>query len=236
MANAGISSRRKCDNLILAGMVKVNGQIANQLGTVIDETKDVVEFKGTRIGVQENFTYVLLNKPKGVVSTAIDDHLRRTVVELVTIPERIFPVGRLDYQTTGVLILTNDGDLTHHLLHPNYKVQKIYRVLLDRVIRPIDLHNLRNGVELEGKKTQRCKITELRIVDNCSLLEVELREGRNRQLRKMFELFNYNVEELERISFAGLTAGRLQPGEWRFLDQNEVTQLKERVGYGHQRE
>jgi pseudouridine synthase len=232
MANAGIASRRRCDDFIMAGAVKVNGQVANQLGTVIDETRDAVTFRGNPIGVPDKYIYVLLNKPTGVVSTAIDEHLRRTVVELVTIPERIFPVGRLDFQTTGVLMLTNDGDLTHHLLHPNYKVQKLYRILLDKVIRPIDLHHLRNGVMLEEKMTQPCKITELRIVDNCSLLQVELREGRNRQLRKMFELYGYEVQQLERISFAGLTAGRLQPGEWRYLTGNEIVELKKRVGFG----
>ncbi|RLD17013.1 pseudouridine synthase, partial [candidate division KSB1 bacterium] len=127
------------------------------------------------------------------------------------------------------------GELSNRLLHPNYKVTKVYRALLDRVIRPVDLFRLSNGVELDGRKTQPCKITELRIVDNGSLLQIELKEGRNRQIRKMFELFNYHVEELERISFAGLKATGLQQGEWRYLTKDEVNRLKEIVHYGNQR-
>lgn len=233
LANAGIASRRKCDDLIMAGLVKVNGQTVDIVGVVIDETKDEVTFKGKFIGKQEKFIYVLLNKPCGVVSTASDEHKRTTVVEIVTIPERIFPVGRLDYETTGVLLLTNDGDLTHRLLHPKYKMEKIYRILLDKVIRPVDLHNLRAGVELDGEMTQKCKISELRVVNNGSLLEVEIKEGRYRQIRRMFEIYNYQVEHLERIVFAGLTSKGLQPGEWRYLSDEEVARLKERINYGH---
>ncbi len=233
LAQAGIASRRKCDDLILAGYVQVNGQTVDRVGVVIDENKDKVTFKGKPVTIRKHFTYILLNKPKGVVTTARDQFKRRTVLDLIAIPERIFPVGRLDYNTTGVLLLTDDGALSNRLLHPNYKVAKVYRALLDRVIRPIDLYRLSNGVELEGRKTQPCKISELRIVDNGSLLEIELKEGRNRQIRKMFELFGYHVEELERISFAGLKATGLQQGEWRYLTKDEVKRLKEIVDYGN---
>ncbi len=233
LAQAGIASRRKCDDLILAGYVQVNGKTIDRVGVVIDETKDKVTFKGRPVTIRKHFTYIILNKPRGVVTTARDQFKRRTVLDLIAIPERIFPVGRLDYNTTGVLLLTDDGELSNRLLHPNYKVAKVYRTLLDRVIRPIDLYRLSNGVELEGRKTQPCKITELRIVDNGSLLEIELKEGRNRQIRKMFELFGYHVEELERISFAGLKATGLQQGEWRYLTKDEIKRLKEMVDYGN---
>jgi len=233
LAHAGIASRRKCDDLIMAGLVKVNGKTIRQYGVVIDEDKDEVLFKGKRVKLQKEFTYVLLNKPKGVVSTASDEHRRNTVIELISIPERIYSIGRLDYNTTGVLLLTNDGELTNRLLHPNYKVKKIYHVLLDRVVRPIDLHQLKRGIELDGIKTQPCQIREIRIVDNCSFLEIILREGRNRQIRRMFEQLNYKVEELERISFAGITASGLQPGEWRYLKEDELTHIKNEVGYGN---
>ena len=233
LAQAGIASRRKCDDLILAGYVQVNGKTIDRVGVVIDENKDKVTFKGRPVTIKRKFTYILLNKPKGVVTTARDQFRRRTVVDLIAIPERIFPVGRLDYNTTGVLLLTDDGELANRLLHPNYKVAKVYRALLDRVIQPVHLFRLSHGVELEGRKTQPCKITELRIVDNGSLLEIELKEGRNRQIRKMFELFNYHVEELERISFAGLKATGLQQGEWRYLTKDEVNRLKEIVHYGN---
>jgi 23S rRNA pseudouridine2605 synthase len=235
LAQAGIASRRKCDDLILAGYVQVNGKTVDRVGVVIDESKDKVTFKGRPVTLKRNFTYIILNKPKGVVTTARDQFRRRTVLDLIAIPERIFPIGRLDYNTTGVLLLTDDGELSNRLLHPNYKVTKVYRALLDRVIRPVDLFRLSNGVELDGRKTQPCKITELRIVDNGSLLQIELKEGRNRQIRKMFELFNYHVEELERISFAGLKATGLQQGEWRYLTKDEVNRLKEIVHYGNQR-
>ncbi len=233
LAQAGIASRRKCDDLILAGYVTVNGKRVDQVGVVIDEEKDVVTFKGKKVAPKKRFTYIVLNKPKGVVTTASDQFRRKTVLDLIAVPERIFPVGRLDYNTTGVLLLTDDGELSYRLLHPNYKVNKIYRVLLNRVIRPVDLYHLSHGVELDGRKTQSCKITELRIVDNGSLLEVELTEGRNRQIRRMFEKLNYRVIELDRISFAGLTAKGLQQGEWRYLTKQEISRLKEIVAYGN---
>jgi len=233
LAHAGIASRRKCDDLILAGLVKVNGKKIDRVGLVIDEEKDEVTFKGRRITPEKEYTYIILNKPRGVVTTAMDNFRRKTVVEMIGIPERIYPVGRLDYETTGVLLLTNDGELTNRLLHPSYKMSKIYRVLLDKRIRPVHLHKLRNGVELDDFITQPCKINELRIIDNQSYLEIEIKEGRNRQIRKMFEHFGYEVVELERISFAGLTTAGLQPGEWRYLTKEEVRHLKERVRYGH---
>lgn len=229
LAHAGIASRRKCDDLILAGYVKVNGDKVNALGVVIDETKDEVTFKGRKVTLGEEYIYVLLNKPRGVVTTASDEYKRKTVLDLMAIPERIYPVGRLDYDTTGVLLLTNDGKLTNHLLHPGYESEKIYRVLIDKIIRPIDLHKLQKGITLDGKMTKPCKIKELRRMDNRSFLEVILREGRNRQIRRMFEEFGYIVEELNRVSFSGLTLGSLHPGEWRYLNKDEIARLKKRV-------
>ena len=155
--------------------------------------------------------------------------MRTTVLDLLAIPERVFPVGRLDYDTTGVLLLTNDGELTNRLLHPGYESEKIYRVLIDKIIRPIDLHKLQKGIMLDGKMTLPCKIKEIRRMDNRSFLEITLREGRNRQIRRMFEEFGYVVEELNRVSFSGLTLGSLRPGEWRYLTQDEINRLKERV-------
>lgn len=231
LARAGIASRRKSDDLIKAGLVKVNGETVSQMGLVIDEEKDIVEFDGEQVTLKEKLIYVVLNKPKEVLSTAMDEHHRQTVVGLVSFPERIYPVGRLDYETTGALLLTNDGELTNRLLHPSYKVLKIYRALIDRIIRPIDLHNLQNGVLLDGQKTLPCKIRELRKIDNQSYLEIELREGRKRQIRRMFGLFDYTVEELERVSFAGITTQGLKPGEWRFLTGQEISKLKHEVNY-----
>ncbi len=229
LAHAGIASRRKCDDLILAGYVKVNGKKVDALGVVIDETKDEVTFKDRKVTLGEEYIYVLLNKPRGVVTTASDEFKRKTVLDLLAIPERIYPVGRLDYDTTGVLLLTNDGELTNQLLHPGYESEKIYRVLIDKIIKPIDLHKLQKGIMLDGKMTVPCTIKELRRIDNRSFLEVILHEGRNRQIRRMFEKFGYIVEALNRVSFSGLTLGSLHPGEWRYLNTDEIARLKERV-------
>lgn len=233
LAHAGIASRRKCDELIRDGHVKVNGQTVREMGVTIDEHRDMVTFKGEKVLLQEKYAYVLLNKPPGFVSTASDEHKRNTVLDLVGLPERIYPVGRLDYNTTGVLLLTNDGELTNCLLHPNFKVEKIYHAFINEKVRPVDLHRLQKGIELDGEMTLPCTMREIRIVDNCSFLEIILREGRNRQIRRMFEVLHYNVEELERISFAGITARNLQPGEWRYLKDDELARLKEEVHYGH---
>jgi len=229
LAHAGIASRRKCDDLIQAGYIKVNGKKVDTLGVVIDETKDEITFKDKKVTLDEDFIYVLLNKPPGVVTTANDEFDRTTVLDLLTVPDRIYPVGRLDYETTGVLLLTNDGELTNRLLHPGYESEKIYRVLIDKIIRPIDLHKMQKGIMLDDKMTLPCTIKELRRMDNRSFLEVTLREGRNRQIRRMFEEFGYVVEELNRVSFSGLTLGSLRPGEWRYLTSDEVARLKERV-------
>jgi 23S rRNA pseudouridine2605 synthase len=231
LSRAGVASRRRSDELILAGDIQVNGKTVRRLGVVIDEENDIVLYRGEPVTLKEELVYVVLNKPKEVISTVKDDFQRQTVVGLVSFPERIYPVGRLDYDTTGALLMTNDGELTNRLLHPGYKMLKVYRALIDRVMRPIDLHHFKQGVELDGQKTLPCKIEELRKIDNQSYLEIELREGRNRQIRRMFEALGYTVEELERISFAGITTRGLKTGEWRFLTDQEISKLKKEVEY-----
>ncbi len=226
MAQSGVAARRKCDELISAGKVKVNGQVIDKLGLMIDEQKDHVEVNGKSLNLVSEFTYILLNKPAETITSVDDKHKRQTVVELIETSQRIFPIGRLDFNTTGVLLLTDDGELTNRLIHPSFKAPKIYHVLLDRRIKPVDLHRFKNGIELEGKKTLPCKIRELRIVDNCSLMEVELREGRKRQIRMMFQELQYEVEELDRVSFVGISYSGLKRGQWRYLTQEEVQQLK----------
>ncbi len=227
MAQSGVAARRKCDDLISAGKVKVNGQVIDQLGLMIDEQKDHVEVNGKSLNLVSEFTYILLNKPTETITSVEDQHKRQTVVELIETSQRIFPVGRLDFNTTGVLLLTDDGDLTNRLIHPRFKAPKVYHVLLDRRIKPIDLHRFKNGIELEGKKTLPSKIRELRVVDNCSYMEIELREGRKRQIRMMFEELSYEVEELDRVSFAGISYSGLKRGQWRYLTNKEVETLKE---------
>jgi len=226
LALCGVASRRKCDEMIAAGRVKVNGEVVTEMGIKINPNTDVVELDGKRVEFTEDFVYVLMNKPKRTVCTVKDEKHRKTVVDLLRTDLRVFPVGRLDFNTTGVLLITNDGDLAFYLTHPKFEVKKVYRVLLNKVIRPLDLHRFQTGVDLDGYITAPCKARELRIIDNKSYLEVELHEGKNRQIRRMFEKLGYNVEELQRIEFAGLRVNDLKPGEWRLLTPREIRNLK----------
>jgi 23S rRNA pseudouridine2605 synthase len=230
MASAGIASRRKCDDLIVAGKVKVNHEVVSTVGVKIDDDKDVVEYDGRPVYKQMNYLYILINKPKEVVTTAEDEYARRTVLDLVPVQDRIWPVGRLDYMSTGLLILTNDGILSNRLIHPKYKVEKKYQVLLDRKIRPVDLYHFQRGLDLDGKKTLPCKVVEIRLIDNQSFLDITLKEGRNRQIRRMFELMDYEVQELNRIGFGPLNLNDVHPGEWRHLSEEEIARLKKEVG------
>jgi len=226
LASAGIASRRKCDDLILEGRVKVNGEIITTLGYRIDEEKDEISFDNEIVQYVTNYIYIILNKPKGVVTTVQDQYNRNTVLDLIPIKQRIFPVGRLDYDTTGILLLTNDGLLTNQLIHPKYKIKKVYHVLLNKIIKPVALYQLERGIELDGEKTAPCKISEIRIIDNCSLLEMVLYEGRNRQIKRMFIALGYEVEELDRLAFGTLTLTGLERGAWRYLKKSELSDLK----------
>jgi 23S rRNA pseudouridine2605 synthase len=227
LALCGLGSRRKCDELIASGAIKVNGNVVVEMGVRIDPQQDSIEYYGQLLQPQEQHLYILMNKPLRVVTTVSDEKRRKTVLDLIEITDRIFPVGRLDYNTTGALLLTTDGKLSYILAHPRFEVTKIYRVLLDKRIRPIDLHHFRKGLMLEGKQTAPCKAEEIRIIDNASLMEVELHEGRNRQIRKMFDILGYQVKKLHRIEFAGLRVDNLKTGEWRQLTQQEIDQLRQ---------
>ena len=226
LATAGIGSRRKCDDYITDGKVSVNGQVVQKLGVKIDELKDKILFEGSEVKIERQLLYILLNKPKGIITTASDEYDRNTVVDLIPLEERLFPVGRLDQDTTGLLLLTNDGELTNQLIHPKFKIPKTYHVLLDKIIHPKDIYHFGRGILLEDKKTAPCKISEIRIIDNCSFLEVILFEGRKRQIRRMFDELGYIVIELDRIAFGPLTIAGIKRGEWRYLNKNEIASLK----------
>ena len=231
LASAGVASRRKCDDLIASGKVKVNGEVITKLGLRIDDENDEVEFEGTVVYPVEKKIYVVVNKPVGFVSTVKDEHDRKTVIDLLPITERVFPVGRLDYESTGVLLLTNDGPLSHRLTHPSYEIDKTYHALLDKVITPKDLYHIEHGIMLDNKKTHPCKASQVRVYDNCSLLSISIHEGRNRQIRRMFEALEYEVQELDRIRFANIDLSGLKRGEWRHLSKNELSELKEIVEF-----
>jgi 23S rRNA pseudouridine2605 synthase len=228
ISNSGICSRREADKLIQSGVIKVNGKVITELGTKINP-KDTVEYANQKIK-NEKLVYVLLNKPKDFITTMDDPQGRRTVMELVrkACRERIYPVGRLDRNTTGLLLFTNDGDLAKKLIHPKYNVKKIYNVLLDRKLQQNDLDNITEGIRIDD---------ELIKVDDVSYIEegksinkreigIELHSGQNRVVRKIFESLGYNVLKLDRIYFAGLTKKDLPRGKWRFLSKVEIAFLK----------
>ncbi|MFC2089070.1 pseudouridine synthase [Calditrichota bacterium] len=231
LATAGIASRRKCDEHISSGKVKVNGKIVTKLGIKVDPENDSIEFENTLINIIQKKIYILLNKPTAVVTTVKDELNRNTVLDLIPISERIYPVGRLDYESSGALLLTNDGNLSHRLAHPSYEVNKIYHVLLDRVISAKDLYHFEHGILLDNKKTYPCKASQIRVYDNCSLLSINIHEGRNRQIRKMFEAIGYEVQELNRVVFANLDLHGLKQGEWRYLTKKELAEIKLLVNY-----
>ncbi|TRX58650.1 rRNA pseudouridine synthase [Fulvivirga sp. M361] len=224
IANAGVCSRRDADELIASGAVKVNGTIVTELGLKVG-AGDKVEYKGKTL-VPEKPIYVLLNKPKDFITTTDDPQGRRTVMDLVKQAgsERIFPVGRLDRYTTGLLLLTNDGDMAGKLAHPSYNVKKIYRVELDKRITKEDVTRISEGLHLEDGEV---KVDELAILSNdYKALGVEIHIGKNRIVRRIFEHLGYEVVKLDRVVYAGLDKQNLPRGKWRFLTDREITRLK----------
>jgi len=226
LSSAGIGSRRKCDDYIAEGRITVNGNIVKTLGIKIDEFRDKITFDGKEVKSEQKLVYLILNKPKGVITSAKDEYERNTVLDLIPLNIRIFPVGRLDQDTTGLLLLTNDGELSNKLMHPKFKIPKTYHVLLDRIIQPKDQYHFERGILLDDRKTAPCKLSEIRIIDNCSFLEVILHEGRKRQIRRMFDELGYNVVDLDRIGFGPLNLTGIKRGEWRYLSKEEIGRLK----------
>ena len=226
MANAGICSRREADELIQKGMVKVNGVAVSELGTKI-KREDVVEYND-QVVTLENKCYILLNKPKDCVTTSDDPDGRLTVMDLVknACKERIYPVGRLDRNTTGVLLLTNDGDLASKLTHPKFVKKKIYQVWTDKNISEEDMQRLADGIELEDGPIHADAISYVNDRDR-NQAGIEIHSGRNRIVRRMFEHLGYRVTKLDRVYFAGLTKKNLPRGRWRYLSQEEVNFLKQ---------
>ena len=224
LANCGICSRREADNLILQGLVKVNGQVINELGSKIISSDEVL-YKGKKLST-EKLRYVLLNKPRDFITTTKDERDRKTVMQLVSkaCEERIYPVGRLDRNTTGLLLLTNDGELADKLMHPSKKVIKIYKVDIDKPITENDFNKMVEGTELEDGIA---KIDELSILTKDKKeLGIEIHIGKNRIIRRLFEHYGYEVIKLDRVSYAGLDKKDLPRGKWRYLKEKELIRLK----------
>jgi len=231
LSQAGIASRREADRMIAGGRVKVNNQVIHELGCKIDDEKDKVEVNGRKVKRKQAFIYLVLNKPRGYLVTLKDPFGRSTVKNFfITLKKSVFPVGRLDYDSEGLLLLTNDGELAYRLTHPRYEIRKTYLVKVRGEPDPSKLVKLRKGILLDGRKTAPAKVALLEGNPKKSLLRIEIYEGRKREIRRMFESIGHKVLKLTRVGFAGLTLEKLKSGKWRFLQPEEIRMLKEQVG------
>ena len=225
IANSGVCSRREADNLILAGVVTVNGEVVTELGTKVNINTDDIRFNGERLK-GENKVYIVMNKPKGFVTTASDPHADKTVMDLLkACPTRVFPVGRLDKNTTGVLMFTNDGEIAEKLTHPSYDKKKIYQVSLDSKLRQEDFEKILSGVELNDGTIAADELEYIE-ADDHRKLGIEIHSGKNRIVRRIFESLGYEVKALDRVYFAGLTKKGIKRGDWRYLTEGEINLLR----------
>lgn len=227
LADAGVASRRSAEKLIEEGKVKVNGQIVKQLGTKVDPQVDVIEYNGKTIIVETQHVYYMLHKPVRYVTTASDEKGRKTVLDLLKVKERVFPIGRLDFLSSGLLILTNDGELTYKLTHPKHVVEKKYLVEVEPKVSKDKVAYLSKGVDLGIYKTSPCKIKLVKDEENTQVYEVTIHEGKNRQIRRMFEHIDTQVKRLKRIAIGELRLGKLPVGEFRPLTEQEIKYLKD---------
>lgn len=228
LADCGIASRRKAEELILQGKVKVNGKIITELGTKITQNQDKVEFENKEIKPQNDYVYILLNKPIGYVTTVKDQFNRDSVLDLVKTNKRLVPVGRLDMYTSGALILTNDGDFVYQVTHPKHEIDKTYTVTIKGIVKKEEVEQLKKGVKIEDYITKPAKVKILKIDEEKgqSRLEITIHEGKNRQVRKMCETIGHKVLALHRSKIAGIGVKDLPLGKWRYLTEDEVNTIK----------
>lgn len=227
IADCGITSRRKAEELIKQGKIKVNGQIVYELGTKINPQKDIVLYQDKKIKEKEKNVYILLNKPIGYVTTVKDQFKRPSVLDLVKVKQRVVPVGRLDMYTSGALILTNDGDFVYQVTHPKHEIDKTYTVTIKGIVTEQDVELLKKGVKIEEYVTKPAKVKILKtdLEKNSSRLEITIHEGKNRQIRKMCEAVGYPVLALHRSKISGIDVKDLPLGKWRFLSKQEVERI-----------
>lgn len=226
ISSLGYCSRRKAEELISDGKVKVNGITVREMGVKV-KSSDTIEVENTILDNNKNYEYYILNKPKGVVSTASDDLGRKTVVDLIDTRTRIYPIGRLDYDTTGLLLLTNDGVLANKLMHPSSNIYKTYVARVDGIVKGYDIKRLKDGVMIDGVKTAKCHV-KLKSVDakkEKSIVELTIHEGKNHQVKKMFESLGYRVSKLKREKYANMDLTGLKIGEYRKLSNKEIAIL-----------
>lgn len=227
LAEAGVASRRKAEELIIQGKVSVNNKVVTELGTKINPAKDIVEYNGKTVIAQEEKVYILLNKPIGYVTTAKDQFNRDSVLDLVKVKQRIVPVGRLDMYTSGALILTNDGDFVYQVTHPKHEIEKTYTVTIKGIVQKEAVEQLRKGVKIEDYTTRPARVKILKTDDekDQSRLEITIHEGKNRQVRKMCETVGHKVLALHRSKIAGVGVKDLPLGKWRYLRQEEIKRI-----------
>ena len=225
LASAGVASRRKCDELLQQGLVSVNGQVVSELGTVINEKKDKVFYEGRQVLLPSSFVYIKLNKPKGYACTAKDEKGRKTIYDLLPREERLFSIGRLDYDTEGSIILTNDGDFANKVAHPRYSVDKEYHVTIEGQIKESELAVLRKGVVIEGQRMPSAKVEFLSNDGKNTKLSVVIDEGMNRQIRRMFEAIGKSIKLLKRVRIGNVRLGGVKRGDFRDLTTQELNSL-----------
>ena len=227
LAECGVASRRKCEELILQGKVKVNNQIVTELGVKVNPEKDIVKFEDKEVKPTSKMVYILLNKPIGYVTTADDQFGRDTVLDLVKVKERIVPVGRLDMYTSGALILTNDGDFVYKVTHPKHEIEKTYTVTVKGIIKNEEVEQLKKGVKIDDYITKPAKVKILKtdIEKNISRLEIVIHEGKNRQVRKMCESVGRKVLALHRSKIGKIGVKDIELGKWRYLKDREIQEL-----------
>ena len=225
LSNSGVASRRKCDEIILSGAVQVNGKQVTELGTIINEKKDKVTFEGRIIKLPSSFVYIKLNKPKGYACTAHDEKGRKTIYDLIDCSERLFSIGRLDYDTEGLLLLTNDGDFANKVAHPRFGMEKEYRVTVEGEIKESELAVLRNGVVVNGERMPEAKVEWLSFQDGYTKLSVVIDEGQNRQVRRMFDAIGHQIKLLKRVRIGGVRLGGLGRGQYKDLTEEELNLL-----------
>ncbi|RDC50881.1 rRNA pseudouridine synthase [Acinetobacter sp. RIT592] len=229
IASCGIASRRKAEELIIENRVKVNGKIVNELSFQINEAEDKVEVDGKAIGLEEELVYIMLNKPEGYVTTVKDQFDRKSVIDLVKgVGARVYPIGRLDYETSGLLLLTNDGDLTYKLTHPKHEVDKTYVATVKGIPNESEINNFEKGLYIEDYKTApaKIKIVKKNIEKNYAVCEIKIHEGRNRQVRKMCRAINHPVMNLRRKAMGKIVLKDVDIGQYRYLTNDEVNYLK----------
>ncbi len=224
IASSGYTSRRKAEELIKNGRVKVNGEVVCELGTKVSK-EDSIEIDGKVLKIKEKKVYYMLNKPRGVISSVQDELNRKTVVSLIDTEERIYPIGRLDYDTTGLILLTNDGDLANILMHPKNEVEKTYIAKIEGVLSPSEFYGLKKGIVIEGRKVIPTHLKVRKQTETSQIIEISIVEGRNHIVKKIFESLGHPVSKLKRESYAFLTLGNLKSGEYRELSLKEVKKL-----------